>query len=97
MDPSGSTGSSYRRKRLRVRRPPPPKTALAAALMLVGGIILILLGSIIAVLEDKNRGCAMLLMGLLVFIPGSYSSTLLWGAYRGWPGYRYTQVPSYDD
>jgi hypothetical protein len=61
-------------------------------LKLVGGIILIVLGGVIALLEDKNRGGALLLLGFFLFIPGSYSSTLLWGAYRGWAGYRYSQV-----
>lgn len=32
-----------------------------------------------------------------VFIPGSYASTQLLGAYLGWPGYDYSYVPSYDD
>jgi hypothetical protein len=32
-----------------------------------------------------------------VFTPGSYASFILWGAYRGWPGYDYSQIPSYDD
>lgn len=32
-----------------------------------------------------------------VFLPGSYASTNLLGAYLGWPGYSYDAVPSYDD
>ena len=31
-----------------------------------------------------------------VFIPGSYSTSIIYGAYRSWPGYNYDQVPSYD-
>jgi hypothetical protein len=30
-------------------------------------------------------------------IPGSYASYNLYGAYQGWPGYDYSQVPSWDD
>jgi hypothetical protein len=32
-----------------------------------------------------------------VFIPGSYASTQLYGAYMGWPGYDYCHIPSYDE
>ena len=40
---------------------------------------------------------ALIVCFLSVFIPGSYASTVLWGAWRGWDGYDYAQVPSYDD
>ena len=65
--------------------------------MLVGGIVLLVLGAIITILEDFRRGGALLVCGALAFLPGSYSATILYGAYRGWKGYHYTQVPSYDD
>lgn len=32
-----------------------------------------------------------------VFIPGSYASYILYGAFREWHGFAYDQVPSYDD
>lgn len=32
-----------------------------------------------------------------VFLPGSYASLNLLGAYLGWSGYDYSSVPSYDD
>ena len=31
------------------------------------------------------------------FLPGSYASFMLYAAYKRWPGYDYSQVPSYDD
>lgn len=31
------------------------------------------------------------------FIPGSYASVQLYGSYKGWKGYDYSQIPSYDD
>lgn len=31
------------------------------------------------------------------FIPGSYAVWTLYGAWRRWPGYRYSQVPAFDD
>jgi len=38
-----------------------------------------------------------LLLGVLVFIPGSYHLFLFMQAARGAPGYRYDQLPSLDD
>lgn len=32
-----------------------------------------------------------------VFIPGSYASFVLLGAWLGWPNFDYNMVPSYDD
>lgn len=31
------------------------------------------------------------------FLPGSYASWNLYGAYKGWVGYDYSHIPSYDD
>ena len=36
-------------------------------------------------------------LSLVTFIPGAWSTTVLWGAFRRWPHYRYQQVPSWDD
>jgi len=32
-----------------------------------------------------------------VFIPGSYATVVIFGAWRGWQGYEYNMLPSYDD
>lgn len=34
---------------------------------------------------------------MAAFIPGSYATYQLYGAWMRWPGYRYSYVPSYDD
>ena len=34
---------------------------------------------------------------ILAFIPGSYATCQLYGAFKGWKGYDYSQIPSYDD
>jgi hypothetical protein len=31
------------------------------------------------------------------FIPGSYATVQLYGSWKGWKGYDYSQIPSYDD
>ncbi|EWM27896.1 uncharacterized protein Naga_100197g8 [Nannochloropsis gaditana] len=82
------------------RGPPPPKTTLAAVLMLVTGTILLCTGLGIRWHTDpkeKERGLAMIILGSLLFIPGSYASFQLFGAWAGWPGYSYAYIPSYDD
>ena len=83
---------------------PPPKTTLAAVLMLLVGSIFLSLGIVTFTTnlmggktEDRDRGLAMLILGSLMFIPGSYASCVLYGAYRGWPNYEYNQIPSYDE
>ena len=47
----------------------------------------------------KNDGhfFALWMLGFLTFLPGSYASFMLWGAFRGWPYYSYDEVPSWDD
>jgi len=43
------------------------------------------------------KRCVCLHLYSVVFVPGSYASTVLWEAWRGWDGYDYAHVPSYDD
>lgn len=83
---------------------PPPKTTIAAVGMLLLGSLFLVLGlatfltSLMGTMaDDRDRGLAMIILGSLMFIPGSYASCVLYGAYRGWPGYEYNQVPSYDE
>lgn len=33
----------------------------------------------------------------LVLLPGSYASFIIYASWRRWPGYDYSQLPSYDD
>ena len=37
------------------------------------------------------------LLGFITFVPGSYATFNLWGAFRRWPQFEYDQVPSWDD
>ncbi|CAM9561669.1 unnamed protein product, partial [Pylaiella littoralis] len=95
-------GSQRTRTRTRLhyaghRRPPPPKTTLAAVIMLVVGTVMSLLGIWHVWKGDSSRGGHHLLIGGILFVPGSYASTNLLGAYLGWPGYDYSSIPSYDD
>ena len=82
------------------RLPPPPWTTAAAVFMLVAGSAFLITGLYIYFSNlrvGSDRGLAMVLLGFLMFTPGSYASFVLYGAYRGWTGYDYSQIPSYDD
>jgi hypothetical protein len=93
----GSGGHAYTRGGKRIRFP--WRTITAAVVMLVVGIGLLIAGFVQLALRDPEqaRTLGFLVMGALLFIPGSYSSVLLFGAFRRWPGYDWDAVPSYED
>lgn len=72
------------------------KTVTAAIVLFTVGSIMIWLGTK-NLYVDRERAIAMLVLGSLMFIPGSYASFILFGAWRRWAGYRYEDLPSYDD
>lgn len=46
---------------------------------------------------DRDRAIAMLVVGSIAFLPGSYATAQLYGAWRRWPGYSYDSIPNYDE
>ena len=46
---------------------------------------------------EFDRGVSMCAVGSVMFIPGSYASWTLFGAWRGWSGYSFESLPSYDE
>eukprot|EP01041_Mallomonas_annulata_P012285 gene12285-25838_t len=83
-----------------INRSPPPRTTIAAIVLLLGGVIFLSVGCSIFVQTsgtDQDRGIAVIVLGCLMFIPGSYASTVLYGSWAGWEGYEYNMVPSYDE
>ena len=79
------------------RRRIPPKTCTAAILLFTAGTLLIIFGMRLYYNGDRDRAISTLTIGSLCFLPGSYASWILFGAWNRWPGYEYHQVPSYDD
>jgi len=78
----------------------PIKTTVAAFFMLICGTLFLIFGTYVYVADvrtDSDRGLAMLALGLLMFTPGSYATYVLYGAFRGWNGYDYSLIFSYDD
>ncbi|ETV96042.1 hypothetical protein H310_10690 [Aphanomyces invadans] len=71
----------------------PVRTAFAAILLLLVGIVLLILGLASAV---EGGGLSHLFLGVIAFIPGSYATFQLYGAYQGWRGYAFHNLPSYE-
>ena len=72
------------------------KTVTAAVLLFAVGSIMLWLG-LTTLPTDKDRAIGMLVIGGLAFLPGSYATFILLGAWCRWDGYRYGDLPSYDD
>ena len=87
----------------------PIKTTLCATVLLIGGTFFLIMGILDLYSyyitnrdfnvskKDWDKTYGFIMLGGLMFTPGSYSSFILYGAYQGWRGYSYDQVPSYDD
>ena len=82
----------------------PPRTTLWVLVMLCLGSILLLLGlgqyydSWFGEKEiDGAIGLSMIGLGSFMFIPGSYGSYILYGAWSRWDGFSYDNIPNYGD
>lgn len=84
-----------------ITRNPPVKTILVATFLLFGGIFFIAFGLSVffsnLMKHGQDRGIALLVLGGIMFLPGSYATTVLYGTWMGWEGYDFAQLPSYDD
>ena len=81
------------------------RTVTAALLFFVTGSLMLYFGLLElresgrpgADAQARERGLAMLVVGGLTFLPGSYAVAVLLGAWLGWQGYSYDTLPSYDE
>ncbi|CAK4086052.1 unnamed protein product [Aphanomyces euteiches] len=71
----------------------PVRTAVAALSLLIVGIVLLVMGFISSV---EGHGLSHVFLGVIAFIPGSYATFQLYGAYQGWRGYEFHNLPSYE-
>jgi hypothetical protein len=67
----------------------------AVALFTVGSLMLYY--GVLALPTEKDRAIGMLVTGALAFIPGSYATWTIFGAWMGWRGYDMHELPSYDE
>ena len=82
------------------RKYPPFRTTIAAVVMLVGGVVFLSLAFASFLFyksADAGKCLGLLIIGCLLFLPGSYASTIIYGTFLGWHGYDYSMVPSYDE
>jgi hypothetical protein len=99
--------TSLLRSRTRVNRPRPtlpPRTTIWVLTLLVFGAVFLILGiseymtSMFSVGSgDSSLGLSMIVLGALMFTPGSYATMIVYGTYQGWSGYSYSQIPNYDE
>ncbi|XP_070539710.1 transmembrane protein 230-like [Ptychodera flava] len=89
---------------LQFRKPPvkvPVKAiALAMFLFLLGSILIIVGAMLLSGYIDakySDRTWPVLIIGALLFIPGSYHVRLAYYAYKGYRGYSYEDIPDFDD
>lgn len=84
-----------------VARTPPIKTTLVAIFLFIGGTFFICFGLSVlfsnVLTHGKDRGAYLIVLGGVMFIPGSYAVTIIYGSWSGWRGYDYSQLPSYDE
>ena len=73
------------------------RTIMAAILLFLVGSVMLWLGSEALRSGDREKALALLVLGGLTFLPGSYASAVVLGAALGWRGYRVEDLPSYDD
>jgi hypothetical protein len=74
---------------------------LAAAFLFAAGSVMIYYGQLELRFGEHaewfDRAVSMLAVGSLAFVPGSYAVVNLYGTWRGWEGYSYDAIPSYDE
>lgn len=103
VDISGDTVDTYHDEQFTDSTPakiPIRSIALATFLFLVGSVLLVLAGLLVGgVFGDTPDASAMplLIIGALTFIPGFYHVRLAYYAWKGYYGYSFSDIPSYDD
>ncbi|KAF8105740.1 hypothetical protein N665_0157s0303 [Sinapis alba] len=78
-------------------RVPWKSIALAVFLLFLGCLLLLLTVFIFTghMEGDSSQGYALLVLGILTFLPGFYETRIAYYSWRGAEGYRFAAIPSY--
>lgn len=72
-----------------------------AMLLFAAGTLLLVVGSLLVTgyLDEKyaDRTWPVIILGALMFIPGAYHSYVAYYAFKGYEGYSFDDIPTYDD
>ncbi|XP_069983329.1 transmembrane protein 230 [Penaeus vannamei] len=79
-----------------------PWKAIGYALVLFSaGTLLLVIGSLLVTgyIEEKyaDRTWPVIILGALMFIPGAYHSYIAYYAFRGYEGFSFDDIPSFED
>ena len=69
------------------------KTFCAAVSLFTLGSVMLWLG-VTNLYKDYDRAVAMISLGTIAFLPGSYACVVFFGAWQGWYNYRYGARPA---
>ena len=75
----------------------PWRTITAAVALLLTGTIMGCIGLKEFYDGNREKGVTELIISGITFLPGSYATFMLYGAWSRWPGYDWDSLPSYDD
>ncbi|KAG2398599.1 transmembrane protein 230-like [Vigna umbellata] len=79
-----------------VNNKPPVKEIALAVSLLVCGLLGIIIGSLMAynhVGGDTAHGVFFAILGVILFIPGSYYTRIAYYAYKGYKGFSFSNIP----
>lgn len=79
----------------------PVKAIVLAVFLFVVGSVMIVLGSLMLAgvigVDFGDRAVPLLVIGTVCFLPGFYNLGIVYLAWRGYHGYSYADIPTYND
>ncbi|KAA0202443.1 hypothetical protein HAZT_HAZT006296 [Hyalella azteca] len=97
QDDSGFIDAQFKAPETRI----PWKSVWFAIVLLVIGTVLLVVGSLLVTghihEQYSDRTWPLLILGALMFIPGSYHSYICYYAFKGYEGFSFENIPSFDD
>eukprot|EP00658_Telonema_sp_P-2_P014474 TRINITY_DN1549_c0_g1_i7.p1 TRINITY_DN1549_c0_g1~~TRINITY_DN1549_c0_g1_i7.p1 ORF type:complete len:107 (-),score=8.27 TRINITY_DN1549_c0_g1_i7:327-647(-) len=89
---AASLGSEYETYHHRGARWPPLRQVLLSLFLLGIGTTFLIAGPL-SLNSDYDRGVAFIVLGVVAFLPGSFSMFVMVQVQRGMRGYSYAQLP----